>query len=129
MSPPKKRLSSQGNNFNSIDGVLFKGPVHYSRKPKNSEEIEWIEHTLMRYPEAKPGDTYTVPQGVTNILQYAFSGQRYLKNITFPPTVIEIGEGAFEGCREDLQLLCPEGSYAHLFALKHKISHALTGDN
>jgi len=115
-----------GNHYNSTDGVLFKGPIEYTRYINREEKEERTEHTLMRYPEAKTGESYVIPHGITHILEYAFSGQRYLKSITLPSTVTDIGEGAFEGCREDLQLICCEGSYAHSFALEHKFSHSIT---
>lgn len=50
-------------NFRAIDGVLFDG------------------NTLVNYPEGKKTETYTVPDGVTEIAQYAIVDNSYMKNI------------------------------------------------
>jgi hypothetical protein len=77
----------------------------------------------MRYPEGKVGDTYIIPEGITNILVCAFSGQRYLKSITVPESVTQIDDGAFDGCLSDLTLYCHENSYAHTYAKEHNLKH------
>ena len=39
-----------------------------------------------------------IPEGVTSIGSYAFSGRTGLTNITIPDSVTSIGQDAFEGC-------------------------------
>jgi hypothetical protein len=78
-----KEIHVQSNNANyvSIDGVLF------------STGREFI----VSYPNAK-GSTYTIPNSVTYILNYAFGGCIDLTSITIPNSVTNIGHGAFECC-------------------------------
>lgn len=55
--------------------------------------------TLIKYPVGL--DTVTelmLPDGVTKISDYAFSGASYLTSITIPQSVSTIGEHAFSGC-------------------------------
>lgn len=55
--------------------------------------------TLIKYPVGL--DTVTelmLPDGVTKISDYAFSGASYLTSITIPQAVSTIGEHAFSGC-------------------------------
>jgi len=117
--------SSVGNSIYTNEWVLFDGPVTYTKYPKDGEKIEWVVHRLMRYPEALEQDSYVIPQGITNILEYAFSGQNHLKSITLPASITEIGEGAFERCRVDLVLHCHEDTYAHEYAKSNNMDFEL----
>ena len=49
--------------FRAIDGVLFDG------------------NTLVNYPQGKKTETYTVPEGVTEIAEYAIADNSYMKTI------------------------------------------------
>jgi len=118
-----KEEFSAGRHLNSIDNVLFKGPITYSRLPKDGEKNEWVEHTLMRYPPAKKQICYVIPEGITNILEYAFSGQNFLQSIIIDASVTKIGEGAFEGCSEDFTFICQYGSYAHDYAKDNNMKY------
>ena len=51
----------------------------------------------------------TIPDGVTSIGQYAFSGGSCLKRVTIPAFVEQIGEGAFYGC-DNLEEVVFEGA-------------------
>ncbi|MDL2323222.1 leucine-rich repeat domain-containing protein [Bacteroidales bacterium OttesenSCG-928-A17] len=98
-------VSEQNTSYSSFEGVLF-----------NKDKT-----VLLLYPEAKTDIHYTIPNSVTKIEGYAFSGceklttitipnsvtkiKRYafhccrgLTEVTIPNSVTEIGEGAFEGC-------------------------------
>ena len=115
-----------GNRLHTDDRVLFYGPVTYARVPKDGEKTERVVHTLMRYPEALENESYDIPQGITSILEYAFSGQNHLKRLTLPASITEIGEGAFERCRTDLILSCNEDTYAHEYAKSNNMIFELT---
>lgn len=51
----------------------------------------------------------TVPDGVTEIGDYAFSFQKKITNITLPPSVRIIHDGAFDECEELREIVIPEG--------------------
>lgn len=77
-----KKISVDENNqyYTSIDGVLF-----------NKSETAIID-----YPNYSDAEFYAIPQSVTSIGEYAFSGDvPSLKTIIIPDTVTEIGNGAF----------------------------------
>lgn len=42
--------------------------------------------------------TITIPEGITNIGNYAFCGGTYIENVYLPNTITSIGEFAFDGC-------------------------------
>ncbi len=54
--------------------------------------------TLIQYPAGKTATSYTIPNSVTSIGIWAFSGCTGLTSITIPNSVTSIGEGAFSGC-------------------------------
>ena len=71
--------------------------------------------TLIKYPESKPGETYTIPPSVTRIGDYAFNTDSgfhdffRLKSVTIPSSVTSIGEGAFDGCCSLTSVTIPPG--------------------
>jgi hypothetical protein len=67
--------------YSSQDGVLY-----------NKDKT-----TLIRYPEGKTGDSFTIPNSVTSIGVDAFS-RTSLTSVTIPNSVTSIGEGAFDHC-------------------------------
>lgn len=50
---------------------------------------------LLKYLPASEGDCFTVPEDVTSISNYAFSGALYLEKVEIPDTVTNIGIGLF----------------------------------
>ena len=68
-------------NYKSIDGNLYS---------KDGKE-------LIQYAIDKTADTFTIPDGVTSIGSYAFSGCTSLASITIPNSVTSIGQ-AFRDC-------------------------------
>lgn len=77
----KKFIVDENNKYyTSIDGVLFNKSVT----------------KIVDYPNYAEGEFYSIPQGVSIIGDYAFSGDNTsLKTILMPDTVTEIGNGAF----------------------------------
>ena len=78
--------------YSSIDGVLF------------SKDAT----TLLRYPCAKPGDTYTVPDGVQEIGEWAFYFCGNLKQLSLPDGLTRIGDYAFNYCESLANLNLPD---------------------
>ena len=74
-------LSSANTYFDMVDGVLF--------------QTKDGKRTLIHYPQAKAGTSYTVPSDVDNIEAYSFNGAQYLKTCYIPDHVTEIGERTF----------------------------------
>ncbi len=75
---------SKGNPaYKDIDGVLF----------------SYDGATLIRYPAGKEG-AYTIPNGVTNINDRAFSDCAKLNNVIIPDGVTSIGSSAFLSCKQ-----------------------------
>jgi hypothetical protein len=67
--------------YSSVDGVLF----------------DRRQTTLIEYPGGKTG-SYTIPNGVTSIGDWAFGSCTNLTNVTIPSSVTHIGNGAFDAC-------------------------------
>ena len=68
--------------YSSVDGVFFNK----------------AQSTLIQYPRAKQGGTYTIPNNVTTIGVEAFAGCVGLTSITFPGSVKLVEEDAFYYC-------------------------------
>jgi len=73
---------AEGNGmFASQDGVLFTAD----------------RTCLIAYPAGRKQVTYTVPEGVTTIGEYAFFCNRILKSVALPESLITIEKNAFSG--------------------------------
>lgn len=84
----------EGNpDYASENGVLFDG----SRTK------------LIYYPFQKSDGSYVIPEGVTSIRSYAFSGCSSLQSISIPEGVTSIGEQAFSDCSSLQSISIPEG--------------------
>ena len=79
-------VESGNNYYKSIDGVLF-----------NSDAT-----TLIQYPAGNSRTSYTIPNSVTAIGEYAFYNCENLTTVTIPNSVTSIGNCAFFMC-ENLQ--------------------------
>ncbi len=74
---------STGNTaYQSIDGVLY---------TKDGT-------TLVRYPSAKAGTEFTVPEGVLYIEKSAFSNAKNLTSVIIADSVLSVGSYAFSDC-------------------------------
>ena len=78
------------------NGVLFEADwIH------DEEKDQWSVDTLIRlvaYPANKADSDYAVPDGVRNIVDYAFTGCRNLKTVWLPKSVSNIWTNAFYRC-------------------------------
>ena len=72
-------VASDNPVYASLDGVLF----------------DKTFTTLIQYPPAKSGSSYTIPNTVTTIGDFAFMGNINLTSITFPSSVTTIKSYAF----------------------------------
>jgi hypothetical protein len=78
-------------SFSSLDGVLF-----------NKDQS-----TLIRYPDGKTADSYTIPTSVTSIGQYAFRDCTSLTSLSIPDSVTSIGDSAFQDCTSLVSIEIP----------------------
>ena len=81
----------EGNKYYSaIDGILF-----------NKQKT-----TLITYPRAKQGNTYAIPNGVTEIVDFAFAYAK-LASISIPDGMKRIGSYAFFECERLTSITIP----------------------
>ena len=78
--------------FTSEDGVLFS-------KDKT---------VLIKYPEGKTDESYTIPDGVKKVGDYAFCRNKNLCKVKIPNSVTEIGKCAFETCTALCEIIIPD---------------------
>ncbi|MBQ8960560.1 MAG: leucine-rich repeat protein [Ruminococcus sp.] len=86
------RVAEGSPAFVSVDGVLFDKDMT----------------ALLKYPIQKPGESYTVPEGVKTLTDAAFFAQRCLTSVTLPEGLETIGEAAFYNCKALAQIDIPE---------------------
>lgn len=78
---------------------------------------------LIAYPAGKAGD-YVVPDSVTYIERFAFSGAPNLQTVTIPATVTEMGYSAFLESPSAV-IRGAWGSYAHRYATESAVPFAM----
>lgn len=63
------------------------------------DHVLFADHGRMlhTYPQGLP-DSYTIPEGVEVICDYAFEGNREMKRVDYPESLREIGDFAFYEC-------------------------------
>ncbi len=83
-------VSPYNESFKTVDGVLFNKSLT----------------TLIQYPSAKDGTSFTIPNGVTEVSKGAFYQCTKLTSIICPDTLTVVGSQAFQGCSslESIQL-------------------------
>ena len=84
-------VNTDNKDYTSVNGVLF-----------------YNDKTIICYPAGKKGNNYKIPDGVTSICRYAFSGCTSLTSITIPDSVTEIGGSAFENCSSLTSITIPD---------------------
>ena len=62
--------------------------------------------TLLIYPNAKSGSSYTVPNSVTNIADAAFYGSPNLQKVVLGPRITILQGAAFESCPQLAGVYC-----------------------
>ena len=92
--PTIESISADENNeyFTVIDGILF---------DKDCKK-------LICYPAGKTSATYTIPDGVTSIGEFAFSWCKSLESVAIPDSVTYIGQQAFLYCTSLENITIPD---------------------
>ena len=91
----------------SIDPTSFIGAKCLEKFTVNARNVALVAsdgvlytknlNALVCYPYAKSGSSYTVPEGVTVIREYAFAINTKLSTLNLPSTIIRVDENAFLG--------------------------------
>ena len=79
-------VAEDNSHFASVEGVLFDADLT----------------TIVRYPIARAGDTYTIPESVTSIGITAFFACNNLTGVTIPDSVTTFGRSAFSNSSANL---------------------------
>ena len=84
-------VDASNKKYSDKDGVLF----------NKAKDI------LIQYPVGNPRESYSIPEGVTNINYYAFDKAGYLTSVTIPNSVTTIGASAFFKCENLTSVTIP----------------------
>lgn len=99
-------VSEKNKSFTVVDGVLF------------SKDLS----TIVAFPAGR-GGSYTVPDSVTKIADYAFAGCSLLQSVEIPAAVTDIGIGVFNDCGNDLVLEVKPNSSAEKYARRNDLQY------
>ena len=105
-------VDSENSYYCTLDNVLF-----------NKSKTE-----IIRYPQAKVGNSYTIPNSVTSIKGEAFSGCTSLEKVEIPDSVMSIGYYAFDNCSQSLVINGYTYSVAHDYAMENSIEFNSLGE-
>ena len=102
--------------------------MSYSKIKNNKKEVMTVNGVtfsedlteLIRYPEEKKGNFYSVPDSVNSIEDGAFFGCRTLTCIHIPETVYHIGHGAFKGC-DNLKEIMVKGNNSNFKSINGQL--------
>ncbi len=75
-------VDPDSRNYRSVDGVLY----DYNGK------------TLRLYPAGRTQNAYVIPEGVTRVGSWAFSGNESVRKVSLPSTLTRVGNCAFYDC-------------------------------
>lgn len=85
-------VNSGNGNYSSIEGVLFNK----------------TQSTICQYPTGRTGANYDIPEKVTSIGSYTFSGSAFLSSVSIPTSVTKIENDAFSEIKQLLSITIPE---------------------
>ena len=107
-----------------FDYVIKDGKITITAYKGNEKSIT-IPESIDSLPVASIGEgafkdssieKIILPESVTHIDWFAFSGCKRLCEITIPASVTSVGYGAFDNCSGFLVIKCEKGSYIEAFA-------------
>ena len=91
-------VSEKNQHYTSTKGGLF---------ATNGILFDKNKTTLICYPAGIKKSSYTIPNSVMYIGEFAFFGCEKLKNVAISKSVVRIGEAAFYQCKELSSILIP----------------------
>lgn len=95
-----------GGCMNLTNITVDKNNAYYKSVNGNIYNIDGTE--LIQYAVGKKETSFTIPNGVTSINNYAFSGCQNLTNITIPNSVSNISPGVFSDCINLIDITVPD---------------------
>jgi len=130
-APEDTRPEDRPSVSSQFTYVIQNGSAVITAYTGNEREII-VPSTLDGYPVRVISDrafadqirliSVTLPEGITSIGWFAFSGCIALERVSIPASVSAIAYGAFENCPTALTLLCPAQSYAAQYAASYGIT-------
>ncbi len=100
------------DSVTSIGGYAFSDctllTTFYGKYASADNRCLIVNNTLIAAYANASGETYSIPDSVTEIGSGAFHGCTSLTNITIPDSVTEIGGGAFYGCTSLTSVTIPD---------------------
>lgn len=84
----------------------FKGTPWYENFHADASNVLCVGSKLLLVSQTAVGD-FTMPQGVTSIADYAFSGCKELTAIHLPEGLLKIGKNAFSNCEKLVGIQIP----------------------
>ncbi|MEE1126249.1 MAG: Ig-like domain-containing protein [Acutalibacteraceae bacterium] len=85
-------VDPENSNYSSVNGVLY-----------NKDKT-----TLLYYPPAKAGSSFTIPSTVKEIGRTAFLRNKNLESIKIPNSVTILGDSSFDGCEKLKSVTLPD---------------------
>lgn len=85
------KVNESNPNYTTVDGVIY-----------NKDKT-----ILLRYPPARSEDGFSIPDNVTTLSDYAFSGLSTITDLKIPQTVKQIGIGMFYGSTSIINVSFP----------------------
>ncbi len=118
-------------NLNNIYAESIEGwcNIEFANMNANPLSVDHLnipyEHTRTLYINNVVAENITLPESVTAIRDFAFSGCTSLTNINIPDSVTSIGTGAFRECKNIENIIIPDSvtnidSYAFIYSTKLK---------
>lgn len=106
---PERFTASEGNGgVKIVDGAAYSWSEEYGGIWNGAVDINM--RGLIAYPCGKPGDEYTVPEGVKVVRKGAFAGSS-LKKVDLPRSLVMIDLRAFDGCSRLETLTIPNNVF------------------
>lgn len=90
------RAFDEGNY--RLNRIIVDENNQYYSSDENGILFDKSKTELIRYPRANTATEYEIPDSVTKIGDFSFSGCGNLQNIIIPAGVVEIGNSAFSSC-------------------------------
>lgn len=100
--------------------VIEREKIEPNPEPKPTEEF-YIENEILKAYYGKDSKV-VIPEGVTSIGEHVFIGRKFLKSVTIPKTVTNIGQDAFWDC-DNLTINCPADSYAESYSSDNNLKN------